>query len=111
MLDLSQFTSVGGLAVLLVVIIQFLKTSIGSRAAVPWVSVALGIVLMILFNWVAGNVKTPAEWVSYGFGGFVAGLTATGGYEATVDKIKGIFVEQDTPSTPATPTAPRPPGV
>ncbi|MCL5264918.1 MAG: hypothetical protein M1343_06970 [Chloroflexi bacterium] len=87
MVDISQFSSVGALAVLVLLIIEVFKSKLDQEKA-PYAAIVIGIVLAFVFGYVQHLINSPADLVSYVVGGALAGLTAVGGYEATIDKIK-----------------------
>lgn len=92
MVDLSQFWSVGGLAVLVAALIQVAKLGpLGADACKPWIpyiAMALGITLSVVIGWGLVRMGTPADKVSAVLGGLLAGLVATGFYQATIDPLK-----------------------
>ncbi len=91
MVDLSQFAGVGGIAALaglVGVIIGAFYPKSWSTDYKPHVATVLAIVLAILIGLATGSLKTGADWLSWGLGGLLAGLSAVGGYEATWDKLK-----------------------
>lgn len=87
MVDVSQFTNVAGLAVLVGSLVQLTKGFIKPEK-VPFYAIAMGIVLALSFGYVVGNLKTLADVASYGMGGLLAALITIGGYETTIDKIR-----------------------
>lgn len=95
MVPLDQFTSVGGLAVLLVIIAQLIKQKWpprwGGPEAVPYLTILLGVILAPLINVSQGTLTEWGQLLGYILGGLFAALLAIGGYEATLDKVKGLF--------------------
>ncbi|TAK33501.1 MAG: hypothetical protein EPO21_13070 [Chloroflexota bacterium] len=87
MVDISQFLNVGALATLILILLQLLKGRIKTDYT-PYVSILIGVVLMVLFGWIQALVKTPSDLVTYALSGLLSGLLAVGGYEASIDKIK-----------------------
>ncbi len=87
MIDINQLTTVGGLAVLILVLLQLFKGVLETKL-IPFLAVALGIVLMVVFAKVLGNMNSASDLVSYALGGLFAGLSAIGGYETLIDKLK-----------------------
>lgn len=91
MVDLSQYAGVGGIAVLAglvgVIIAAFYPKSLSVEYK-PHVSALLAILLAVLIGYTTGSLKTGGDWLSWGLGGLLAGLSAVGGYEATWDKLK-----------------------
>lgn len=94
MIDLTQFGSVVGLAVLVGVLLQLVKLRMApddpQKPNLPYYAVGLGIALAVLIAGVMGNLDSPQDVLSYAIGGLFSGLTAIGGYETTVDKIKKL---------------------
>lgn len=87
MIDISQFGSVAGLAVLIAIIVQLFKGAVTSEK-VPFFAVGVGILIALLVAQVQGGLRTPADLVSNVVGGLLAALVAVGGYEASIDKLK-----------------------
>jgi hypothetical protein len=89
MIDLNQFLTVGGLATFLLLLTQALKTYVPKVDAqyIPFATLGLGVLLGEGFAASTAHLTTSQDWVSYGVGGLIAGFTAIGGYEATLDKI------------------------
>ena len=87
MIDLSEFQTVVGLAVLVGIIIQFVKGYLDA-AVVPWAAIVLGIVLAVVIGLVREQIGSADAAVSYIIGGLLAGLTAIGGYESSIDKLR-----------------------
>lgn len=89
MVDLNQFLTVGGLAAFLLLLTQALKTYVPTVDAryIPFATLGLGVVSGEIFAGTTGHLLAQQDWVSYGVGGLIAGFTAIGGYEATLDKI------------------------
>lgn len=87
MVQIDQFTTVGTLAALILVIAQFAKAFLEPKY-IPYLSVASGVVLMVVFGGLTEGVNTANDLVGYALGGLFAGLTAVGGYEATIDKFR-----------------------
>lgn len=91
MVDLSQFVGVGGIAVLAglvgVLVGAFYPKGLNQDYK-PHVSTVLAIILALLIGFTTGNIQTGADWLSWGLGGLLAGLSAVGAYEATWDKLK-----------------------
>jgi hypothetical protein len=88
MVDLSQFLTVGGLAVLLSLIVQFFKQYLPDTAKpwIPWLSVGLGIVLALGFG-AASNLMTTQALVSLAVTGLLAGFSAVGLYQGTLNNL------------------------
>lgn len=87
MVELSQFMTVPGLAVLVLVFVQLVKGKVKPEWT-PLFAVVVGIVVNVLLAWTNHALKLPADWLSVGLGGLFAGLMAVGGYEMVLDKIK-----------------------
>lgn len=89
MIDLNQFLTVGGLATFLLLLTQALKAYIPSAEAryIPFATLGLGILFGEVFAGATGHLSITQDWLSYGIGGLIAGFTAIGGYEATLDKM------------------------
>lgn len=89
MIDLAQFLTVGGLATFLILLSQALKTYLPPTDVryIPYATLGLGVACGELFAGTTGHLITSQDWLSYGVGGLIAGFTAIGGYEATLDKI------------------------
>ena len=87
MIDLSQFQTVVGLAVLIGIIVQFVKGYL-TAGVIPWVAIVLGIVLAVVIGMVKSELVSSEAVVSYVIGGLLAGLTAIGGYESSLDKLR-----------------------
>lgn len=82
MIDLTPLASVAGLAVFLGIVIQFAKPYLPQTpAAPPLAAVAIGVVLSPLIGLTLGLIVAPAGALAWILGGFLAGVTATGGYE------------------------------
>lgn len=90
MVDLSTFLTVGGLAGLLAVILQFTKGNLPDNLKVwiPWLAVGLGIVLAEMFG-LATGVSSANGLVSLGVTGLLAGITSSGLYQASWQIING----------------------
>jgi len=73
--------------VLIGVIVQVLKPRVDG-SFVPFFAICLGIVLAVLLGLTQGKIGNASDLASFIIGGFFAALTAVGGYEATIDKIK-----------------------
>jgi len=80
MVDLNDFLSIGGLAGIVLAIVKFLRLYFKTEH-LPLVSVVVGMVLAELFAYVLGLLLSPADVVAYLVGGFLAGLSASGGYD------------------------------
>lgn len=90
MLDLSQFGTVGGLAVAVGLIMQLLKATIlppNLKPFIPWMAIGGGVILALLYG-VAFNQSGSAALAQLALTGLSGGLTATGGYQALVDAFK-----------------------
>jgi small basic protein len=98
MIDLAQFGTVAGLAILVGVIIQVFKASVPADK-VPYLAILVGIVLSLGIAEVRNELLTSESVVSYLIGGFFAALTAIGGYEATLNRWQA-------PTNPPTPPTP-----
>ena len=83
MVDLSQFGTIAGLAALIALIIRFVYPEDWPKPVKPYTALGLGIVLALVIGLALGKIHVGADWLSWGIGGFMAGVTATGGYEAT----------------------------
>ena len=88
MVDLNNYASIVGLAGLIGLILQFLWPQGISTKLKPYVGCAIGLLFSLAIGYVMGNIKSGADWLSWAIGGFLSGVTATGGYELTVDKLK-----------------------
>lgn len=95
MIDLNQFTTIAELAVLIGVIVQayklIRKPPDTEKDSLPIVAIVAGLILAPLFGWVLGKIQTNEDFVSFVVGGFLAGVSSVGGYEATVDKLKNLL--------------------
>lgn len=87
MVDITQFTSVLGLAILVGIIVQLVKPTLKPHL-IPYAAILAGVSLALVTGWVLGALTTPAEVFSYVLGGVFAALLAVGGYEASIDKLK-----------------------
>lgn len=87
MVDLTQFLTVPGLAVLVLVFVQLVKHKVKPEWT-PLYAVMVGITVNVALAWTNHALKLPADWLSVGLGGLFAGLMATGSYELLLDKIK-----------------------
>ncbi len=99
MVDLTQFGTVAGLALLVGIVIQVLKPLVAAKV-VPYLALGLGLVLAVLIGFALGRITSTELLASYLVGGLLAGLAAIGGYEATLDKIIAM------PSAPVVVTLP-----
>lgn len=88
MIDVSQFTSVASLAVLITILVQLVKPYVRSSKLVPLVAVAMGMGLAVLIQATTGQVHSYGDVIADAIGGLVAALIAIGGYESSLDKIK-----------------------
>lgn len=87
MVDISQFSNVAALAVLVAIIVQLVKSQLQAKL-VPYAAIAVGVALAVVLGVVQQQIHTAADLVSWVVGGFLAALLAIGGYEASLDKIK-----------------------
>ncbi|RJQ43367.1 MAG: hypothetical protein C4534_08195 [Gaiellales bacterium] len=95
MVDLTQFLSVGGMAALITVLLEIVK-SVGQidtegKRWLSLIALALGVALMPLVAWVLGQLSTPADLVSALISGVLAGAAAIGLYEVpnNIGKLTG----------------------
>ena len=87
MVDLSQFGSIAGLAALVGLIIQVVKSQI-QKTLIPYVAIGIGIVLAVLIGLALGQIHAAADVASWIVGGLLSGVAAIGGYEATLNQIQ-----------------------
>jgi len=90
--DVGQFLTVGGLSVLLGLIVQFLvkpSIPIAQVALIPWVAVALGIVLAIVFG-IATGAGGGQQLASLAVTGLLAGLSSVGLYQASLNNVASM---------------------
>ncbi len=85
MIDLTMFLSIGGMASLITIFLQLVKSmgelDTSGKRWVPLISLALGVALMPLVAWVLGKLNTSADVLSALLGGVLAGAAAIGVYE------------------------------
>jgi hypothetical protein len=111
MLDLSQFQTVGGLAVFLMLFLTFTKRYLPPKrlVLVPYLAIILGVVFAVLIAWATDHLLTRYDVVSYVFGGLVAGFWAIGIHETTLDKLLRLLSPPDpVQAVPPDPTSPAP---
>lgn len=90
-MDLTQFETVGGLAVILTALMQAIKPVLPTNLVkwIPWFAAVLGIILAELAGFGLGSL-TRTTAVQLGFTGFLAGFAASGFYQATIDPVKKL---------------------
>ena len=103
MVDLSQFATVGGLAVLIAVIVQFVKQWLPQPSGPSLFALVVGLVLSPLIGAVLGHILVPADVLSWIIGGFFAAVAATGGYSQVNNLLTGKPLSTSGPA-PATVT-------
>lgn len=88
MLDLSQFGTVAGLAVIIGLLVQFTKPQLptGVLPWLPWIACLLGAVLAVIDGIATGQATQALAQLA--LTGVLGGLTATGLYQGTVDALK-----------------------
>jgi len=98
MVDLNQFASVGGLAALIVVVLEVVKW-VGNlneqqKSWLPLIAVMFGTVAAPAIGFALQRIQTPADIASWVLGGFLAGAAAIGAYDVGIDKATGLFVRR-----------------
>lgn len=89
MIDLTPYGTVAGLAVLIGILVQVFKSQL-NKEGIPYVAMALGVVLALLIGYARGQVVGLEAVINHGIGGLLAGLLAVGGYEASIQRIKNL---------------------
>ncbi len=89
MVDLMSLLTVGGLSVVLLAIVQFLKTNLpdNRKLYIPWLAVLLGILLALGIG-VATGAATSSNLAQWFVTGLLAGLGSSGLYQATLQIAK-----------------------
>ena len=85
--DITSLATIPALAAIIVALVQVTKGYFRTDV-IPFVALGSGVILAILVGLAQAHIVDVASLVTYGLFGLLAGLTATGGYEATIDKWK-----------------------
>jgi len=88
MLDIQSLAQIPVLAAVLTALVQLFKPEIANKAYVPAITVLLGIMMGIVVQGALGHLAGIDSWIQAGLFGMIAGLSATGLYENSLDKIK-----------------------
>ena len=100
-IDFTPYLSVAGLAGLLFAGLTLVKQVVAlPPKIIPYVALGAGVVLELAFAGVTEHLTSANAALGYAVVGGLAGLTAIGVHESTIDKLL--------PSPPATPPGPRP---
>jgi len=86
MVDLTQFATVAGLAVLIAVILTVFCPPGGGKLTetrVPYIAVILGILLSVAIGYSTEALTSPRHLTAWVIGGILAGLTAIGYSQAS----------------------------
>ena len=105
MVDITQFETVGGLAVVVFLLVQAAKPLLTARLIpwLPWLSIVMGIILAVLVA-VGTGETTRLQLVTFFFTGILAGLSAVGLYQGTV-QLANDQGKDATATPPAPPSA------
>lgn len=85
--DVQSLAQIPVLAAILTALMQAVKVELSPKY-VPAVTVLIGIVLGVIVQIALGHVHAWADAFQAGLFGLIAGLSATGLYENTIDKAK-----------------------
>lgn len=86
MVDLDQFATVAGLAVLIALILTVFfpqETGKTDNRRLPYVALGVGVLLSVAIGWATEGIKTPRDCVAWVIGGVLAGFTAIGYNQAS----------------------------
>lgn len=90
MVDLNQFFSLGGLAILTMIGVQivkgFMKPGDEDKRWIPLWAIGIGVVFSYILAWGIGALGDPAQIVAALLGGILSGASSVGLYEATLNQ-------------------------
>ncbi len=84
--DIQSLAQIPVLAAIIVALVQVFKPEITNKAIVPAITVLVGIILGVVVQGALGHLDGITSYLQAGLFGMIAGLSATGLYENTLDK-------------------------